>query len=118
MDSKTAMNEEAIMRLFRAGNQDSFCWIYSQLVSQLTYFVENIIFSRVEAEDIVANAFHKLVRGREGMKSVEHIERFLYVVVVRNEAIDYLREKTKRQDAIKNLAYLGNPTRKYHSGYF
>jgi RNA polymerase sigma factor (sigma-70 family) len=105
MDSKTSANEEVIMQAFRKGDQDSFCWIYSQLVSPLTYFVENIIFSRVEAEDIVANAFHKLIRGREGMKSVEHIKRFMYVVV-RNEAIDYLRAKIKRRDAIQNLAYL------------
>jgi RNA polymerase sigma factor (sigma-70 family) len=105
MDSKTSANEEAIMQAFRKGDEDSFCWIYDQLVRQLTHFVEYTILSRVDAEDIVANAIHKLFRAREGMKSVDHIKRFLYVVVT-NEAIDYLHAKTKRQDAVRNLAYL------------
>lgn len=98
-------NEEAIMNLFREGDKDSFRWIYDRMVRPLTYFVENIIFSHADAEDIVANAFYKLFHARTGMKSYEHVKRWLYVIV-RNEAIDYLRLKTKQRESRHDLAYL------------
>src|ERR1700742_5052779 len=83
-------NEEAIMISFREGNKDAFRLVYDQLVRPLSYFVENIIHSQVDAEDIVANAFYKLFHSRASMRSFEHIKRWLYVIV-RNESIDYLR---------------------------
>jgi RNA polymerase sigma-70 factor (ECF subfamily) len=53
----------------------------------------------------VANAFYKLFHARAGMKSYEHVKRWLYVIV-RNEAIDYLRLKTKQRESRHDLAYL------------
>lgn len=98
-------NEEAIMNLFREGDKESFRWIYDRMVRPLTYFVENIIFSHVDAEDIVANAFYKLFHARAGMKSYEHVKRWLYVIV-RNEAIDYLRLRARQKDSRNDIAYL------------
>src|ERR1700744_3754176 len=98
-------NEEAIMNLFREGDKESFRWIYDRMVRPLTYFVENIIFSHADAEDIVANAFYKLFHARAGMKSYEHVKRWLYVIV-RNESIDYLRLRTRQKDSRSDIAYL------------
>ncbi len=93
------------MHTFREGDKESFKWVYDRMVRPLTYFVENITFSRVDAEDIVANAFHKLFHTRAGMKSYEHIKRWLYVIA-RNESIDYLRARAKRKESQKDLSYL------------
>jgi len=98
-------NEDILMTSFRAGEKDAFKWIHDQMIRPLTFFVENIIFSHIDAEDIVANAFYKLYKAREGLKSYEHIKRWLYVIV-RNEAIDYLRLRTKRQETQSELAYM------------
>jgi RNA polymerase sigma factor (sigma-70 family) len=98
-------NEDMIMRSFRQGDKESFKRIYDGIVRPLTYFVENIIFSRVDAEDIVANAFYKLFHAREGMKSYEHIKRWLYVIA-RNEAIDYLRVRSRQRESHSEVAYL------------
>jgi RNA polymerase sigma-70 factor (family 1) len=98
-------NEEAIMLSFREGNKEAFRMVYDQLVRPLTYFVENIIHSQVDAEDIVANAFYKLFHARTSMRSFEHVKRWLYVIV-RNESIDYLRAKTRQQESKHDLAYL------------
>jgi RNA polymerase sigma factor (sigma-70 family) len=100
-------NEDVIMRAFRAGDKDAFCQIHDQMVRQLTYFVENIIFSHVDAEDIVANAFYKLFKAREGLKSFDHVKRWLYVIV-RNEAIDYLRSRSRLREASNEVAYLAS----------
>src|ERR1700754_5312174 len=98
-------NEEAIIISFRDGNKEAFRIVYDQMVRPLTYFVENIIHSQTDAEDIVANAFYKLFHSRAGMKSFEHVKRWLYVIV-RNESIDYLRLKTKQREGKHDLAYL------------
>jgi RNA polymerase sigma-70 factor (ECF subfamily) len=98
-------NEEAVMLSFREGNKDAFRLIYDQLVRPLTYFVENIIYSQADAEDIVANAFYKLYHARTGLRSYEHIKRWMYVIV-RNEAIDYLRARRKVRENQHDIAYL------------
>jgi RNA polymerase sigma-70 factor (ECF subfamily) len=98
-------NEEAVMTSFREGNKDAFRLIYDQLVRPLTYFVENIIHSQPDAEDIVANAFYKLYHARTGLRSYEHVKRWMYVIV-RNEAIDYLRARTRARENQHDIAYL------------
>ena len=98
-------NEEVNMSSFREGDKDSFRWVYDRMSRPLTFFVENIIHSQADSEDIVANAFYKLFHARAGMKSYEHVKRWLYVIV-RNEAIDYLRLKTKQRESRHDLAYL------------
>jgi len=98
-------NEEAIMLSFRDGSREAFRLVYDQMVRPLTYFVENIIHSQVDAEDIVANAFYKLFHARTSMRSFEHIKRWLYVIV-RNESIDYLRAKNRAKESQYDIAYL------------
>jgi RNA polymerase sigma-70 factor (ECF subfamily) len=98
-------NEEVNMSSFREGDKESFRWVYDRMSRPLTFFVENIIHSQADSEDIVANAFYKLFHARAGMKSYEHVKRWLYVIV-RNEAIDYLRLKTKQRESRHDLAYL------------
>ena len=105
MEQTAFENEDVIMRSFREGDKHAFRWIHDQMVRPLTYFVENIIFSHTDAEDIVANAFYKLFNAREGMKSYEHVKRWLYVIV-RNESIDYLRARAKRKESQQDIAYL------------
>jgi RNA polymerase sigma factor (sigma-70 family) len=90
---------------FREGDKEAFRVVYDRMVRPLTYFVENIIHSSIEAEDIVANAFYKLYHARTGMRSFEHVKRWLYVIV-RNESIDYLRAKAKLKESKHDIAYL------------
>lgn len=93
------------MHSFREGNKEAFRSVYDRMVLPLTRFVENIIHSPVDAEDIVGNAFYKLFHARANMRSYEHIKRWLYVIV-RNESIDYLRAKIRRKENQHDLAYL------------
>ena len=98
-------NEDAVMVSFREGNKGAYKLIYDQLVRPLTYFVENIIHSQQDAEDIVANAFGKLYHARTGLRSYEHVKRWMYVIV-RNEAIDYLRARRRARENQHDIAYL------------
>jgi RNA polymerase sigma-70 factor (family 1) len=98
-------NEQSLMARFREGDRDAFKWIHDQMVRPLIYFAENIVYSPVDAEDIVANAFYKLFNKRAELASYDHIKRWLYVIV-RNEAIDYLRKKTKDRKLCEDTIFL------------
>lgn len=100
-------NEEAVMKAFREGDKEAFRKVFDRLVRPLTFYVANIVCSPVEAEDIVASAFHKLYNAREGMRSFEHIKRWLYVIV-RNESIDCLRLRARKKESHSELAYLSD----------
>jgi len=106
-------NDDAVMMAFREGDKDAFREVYDRMVRPLTYFVENIIFSPIDAEDIVANAFTKLYNARSGMRSIEHIKRWLYVIV-RNESIDYLRHRSRQRESHGEVAYLGAEAEEQH----
>jgi RNA polymerase sigma factor (sigma-70 family) len=98
-------NPDAIMHSFRQGDKDAFRWIYDRMSRPLLYFVRNIIFSQDDSEDIVANAFSKLYNARAGLKTFEHVKRWLYVIV-RNESIDYLRLRSRQRESHYEVAYL------------
>lgn len=104
-DQLVSSNEEAVMAGFKEGREEAFRVIYDKMATPLLYFVENIIKSQVDAEDIVANAFYKLYHAREGLRSVEHIKRWLYVIV-RNESIDFLRLRARQMETKYDIAYL------------
>jgi len=77
-------NEAFSLPAFRHGDPIVFKWVYERLAKSLLYFVQNIIDSTPDAEDIVASAFLKLYNARAGMESFDHVKRWLYVIV-RNE---------------------------------
>ena len=99
-------NEDFNLPAFRDGNAHAFKLVYNRLSKSLLYFVQNIIDSPADAEDIVASAFMKLFNARQGMESFEHVKRWLYVIV-RNEAIDYLRFRTRSREVHQDLGYAG-----------
>src|SRR5271154_3543324 len=98
-------NEEYLMVAFREGDQEAFKKVYDRMCKPLYHFVQNIINSPSDTEDLVATAFVKLYDVRAGMQSYEHIKRWLYVIV-RNQAIDFLRAQRRSREAGKQLAYL------------
>ena len=98
-------SEQAIMTSFREGNREAFRIVYEQMNRPLTGFAENITRNLADAEDIVANAFYKLFHARETMRTFEHIKRWLYVIV-RNEAIDYLRSRARAREIQHDMTYL------------
>ena len=91
---------------FQDGSPDVFKTIYDRLCKPLLYFVDKIIDSSPDAEDIVANAFLKLYKARAGMESYEHIKRWMYVIV-RNEAIDHLRFSARNREVQQGLGHIG-----------
>lgn len=99
------LDEPSFIRLFHSGDKEAFRLFYDHQLRQVTFFAENIIKSQADAEDIVANAFHKLFHARATMTSVEHIKRWLFVTI-RHECVDYLRLKKRKQAHREDHSYV------------
>jgi RNA polymerase sigma factor (sigma-70 family) len=95
------------MDFFQTIDEDIFCEIYNRLHVQLLLYVENKVYSRTEAEDILANTFYKVYRHSFKLKSFDHVRRKLYVAA-RNEIIDSFRRKKKNRAVIRDLAFLSD----------
>jgi len=100
-------NDDFLMSAFRQGNKDAFQSIYNKINGSLTYYIQNIIHSQTDAEDIAANAFSKLFQAREKLSTLEHVKRWIYVIA-RNEAIDLLRLRTRQRNLNKEIYYLSD----------
>lgn len=98
-----------LMNAFRSGSQLAFKVVYDRLALSLLYFADNMVSVRVEAEDQVAAAFAKLYNARQRMETYEHIKRWMYVIV-RNQCIDALRERSKKRKCDNESGYLNVPT--------
>lgn len=99
--------KEFIIGAFRRGDNSSFEGVYRKLSFPLTAYAKKIVNCPLEAQDIVANAFHKLLLHRKDMKSYKHLQRWMYVTV-RNEAIDYLRSQAKQRKGMEAWYYLSD----------
>lgn len=73
-------------------------------LKSLIYFADKIVDNRELAKDIVAESFIKLWKRWDGFKNKIAAKSFLYTVV-RNDCINYLRSKKRRDKNDEKFSY-------------
>ena len=101
--------KEEIVAKFQEGDNTEFKRIYKHLFQRLTNYVNRFIRSRLDVQDIVADAFCKLLIAHKDMKSYEHLVRWIYRTA-RNAAIDYLRSQSRQRKGMEAWYYLADYT--------
>lgn len=94
------MNSEFMGR-FKAGNQQAFNTIYDEYFPRLSYFARGITKSEEEGQDIAINTFMKLWQRRGNFETEPNIKAFLFITA-RNACLDFLRQKSRRQEFLKD----------------
>lgn len=97
---------------FQNGQEAAVREIYSMHYRPLCYFAEKLIDNRPGAEDIVVEAFLKMLQKKQEFDSLPGIKSFLYTVV-RNACFDLLRKDKIHARATKELEYLSAPDEQY-----
>jgi RNA polymerase sigma factor (sigma-70 family) len=87
---------------FQAGNTSALSTLYKVYYKPIYHYASRILKDSCYAEDVVANSFTKLWEKRIGFKNLQEIRIFLYVVT-RNECIDHLRIKKRRNQIHKQI---------------
>jgi RNA polymerase sigma-70 factor (ECF subfamily) len=92
--------ESSVVTAFRNGDQAAFREVFNAWYKPLYYFVNKLIDSKEEAEEIVQNSFIKLFERCALFETAANIKAFLFVTA-RNNSFDYLRslkvQKEKQQ---------------------
>jgi len=92
--------EPTVVAAFRNGDQLAFREVFNAWYKPLYYFVNKLIDSKEEAEEIVQNSFIKLFERYALFETAANIKAFLFVTA-RNNSFDYLRslkvQKEKQQ---------------------
>jgi RNA polymerase sigma-70 factor (family 1) len=96
---------------FQQGDSDAFKILYDLHFPRLFLIIETYVGQRELAEDIMSNAFIKLYERRAGIRELEHVYGFLFVVA-RNEAIEHYRNQRRQRVARKEQEQLVD--REYH----
>lgn len=105
MEKGKEFTDDDLITAFKNYDQEAINYIYKTHYQPLCYFVRGLIRNKAEAEDIVIEAFIKLLRKHKDFDSLPHLKGFLYTVT-RNDSISFLRMVKKKTERDKELIYL------------
>jgi len=94
------------------GDEKGLTYFFNQFYSPLFYFSQSITQSDVVSQDIVSDSFIKLWKNHNSLKERSHVKPFLYCIV-RNNSIDYLRQRKKDQQRENMLIQLSPLSEKH-----
>jgi RNA polymerase sigma-70 factor (family 1) len=86
------MEELHCITRFNNGEEPAFQHLFNLYYKPLCYFAKGITDTRLEAEDIVQDAFIQLWKRREGFNSFRAVKAFLYMVV-KNSGLNINKHK-------------------------
>lgn len=99
------LDDHDFVGLFREQDPISIRKLYDAFYRPLCYYTEKIVENQHEAEDIVVEAFIKLIRKRNDFSKLSEIKAFLYTAT-KNAAIDYLRKMKRHELAKSEILYI------------
>lgn len=104
MKNKTKDHDEYYwVQCFRQGNPEALGYFFDLHYKALCFFTEGLIQDTSEAEDIVAECFLKIWKGKRDVETAQSIKAILYVSC-RNACMDYFR-KLKVKTAAQEHAF-------------
>ncbi len=101
--------EQAMLADFSKGDEQAFRQVFDLLFRPLCFFAGKFTGQKEEAEDMAAQAFHKLWLRRENFDSPAAVRSFLYTTV-RNQCLDLLKHREVVSNVHKKLAALPEET--------
>lgn len=88
MRDQSLYDEQKLLRLAAAGDENAFAWIFETHRQRLFTYLLRITKSVVVAEDILVDVFMKLWIGQKMLTRIENLEGFLHKVAY-NKAMNF-----------------------------
>ncbi|MBO9634167.1 MAG: RNA polymerase sigma factor [Chitinophagaceae bacterium] len=98
-------NDDNILTGFKQGDERAVKQIFERFHNELVHFATRITGNRYEAQDIVVEAFLKILPRAKDFTSLENIRAFLYVVV-RHACFAWVEKQSGLQKKEQAFAYL------------
>lgn len=88
------INEEAIIRQMKEGNQLAFTLLYKEYSRQVYSLSFKYLYNRELAEDVVQNIFFKIWEKRREIDESRPFNRYLFTIL-KNDLLNVLRDREK-----------------------
>ena len=92
IDNKNVLSEKELLQSLSKGDREAFHIIFTQYFEKVKYFINNIIKSDADSEDLAQDLFVKIWNIKEMMDQVNSLNAYMYKMA-RNSAINYTRRK-------------------------
>jgi len=90
-DSSTDKNDQEIVELILAGNDELFAIIISRYQKQLISYTRRLTFNTQAAEDVAQNTFFKTYKNLRSFDTEKKFSSWIYRIA-HNEAVNYIRK--------------------------
>lgn len=97
MSATEEYNEDKLLKLVAAGNQEAFRKLMHVYQPLLLTFVTRLTKSTSAAEEIVQDVFLKIWINREALYEVQRFKSYLFIIC-RNYAIDQIRKLAREKE--------------------
>ncbi|MGN6420110.1 MAG: RNA polymerase sigma factor [Pseudobacter sp.] len=98
-------NDDFILAGFRQGQEKAVKQIFERFHKELVAFATRITLNRYEAQDIVVEAFLKILPRAQNFASIENVRAFLYVVV-RHACYEWVEKQEATEKKQQAFVYL------------
>lgn len=98
-------NDDLILAGFRQGQEKAVKQIFERFHKELVAFATRITGNRDEAQDLVVEAFLKILPRAQNFASMENIRAFLYVVV-RHASYEWVEKQEAAEKKHQAFVYL------------
>ena len=89
------MEELHYISFFNNGDESAFQYLFNLFYHPLYFFAKGLTDTRLEAEDLVQDAFIQLWKHREGFSSFRSVKAFLYLAVKNSSRNLYKHKKVE-----------------------
>lgn len=100
MNSHSTYNERTLLRHISEGDAAAFREFFDRYKHRLFVFVEQLIHSRADAEEIVQDTFLKVWQTAPRLSEIDEPGYYIYAIA-RNKTLNYMRRIAKDQRLVE-----------------
>src|SRR5690606_33718209 len=104
MTNYSALSDDGLANLLRAGNEPAFNEIYDRYWAGIFLVARNRLKDDTEAEEIVQNIFCALWRKRQSFRLEKNFKTY-FAVAVKYEIINYTVKKKREIDFVNHFSH-------------
>lgn len=95
LNNSSTQEREWVLRLIE-GDEDAFCWLYSQYKDRVLFFATKFLKSSDYAEDVLQDVFSNIWVGRRLVNPDIPFSAYLFTMV-KNRVLNQIRDLEKQQ---------------------
>ena len=98
-------NERELLERIANGDSDAFRLFFDLYKVRLYVFVEQLIHSKADTEEIIQDTFLKLWQAAPGLLHIDQPGQYVYTIA-RNKTLNYMRKISREQERIRQAGAL------------